>query len=422
MKDVRALKDKATLLVSKGKLGAGLEAWQQVVTAAPDEIVARQKVAELLQRLGRTAEAVQGYEEVAQRYARMGQFFKASAICRLLLTIEPVHQRTQELIASLYAHAKPVPVTARGLPRVDAAGAKPAPAPEPDFELDIEVELAPPPSGLPAIPLFSTLTEAELKEILGGSMEIRSFGPGEVLVAEGAPGDSMFAVVEGGASVYRAYGSAAQRKVAEVASGDIFGEAAMVSGGPRLATVVSEGDVVVLEFGREAMSQVSARHPRVGQKLDLFYRQRLLKNILRASPLLRSLPEADKQTLSERFQPCHFVAGQSILRQGQPVDSVHLLLRGVCSATGSNGERYPDLVEGDLFGEVSLLTDGIATASVAAAAPVLTLRLSADEFRSRVLAHEAAAQAVRALAEVRLRRTEALGSAPDAEAGVDLRV
>ena len=45
---VRALKDKASELAAKGKSEAALETWRQVVTAAPDDLTARQKVAELL--------------------------------------------------------------------------------------------------------------------------------------------------------------------------------------------------------------------------------------------------------------------------------------------------------------------------------------------------------------------------------------
>jgi cAMP-dependent protein kinase regulator len=411
--DLRALKDKASALVAKGKLPQALEAWSQVADAAPDDLGAHQKVAELLQKLGRKADAVDVYEDVAKRYAQKGLFFKASALCRVLLTLEPGHVRTQELIASLYAKSKP------------AAALKPAPTPAPELEVEIDIDVvvptAPPAGATPSIPLFSSLAKDELLTVLNSAMEVRAFAAGDVVVAEGAPGDSMFALAEGTASVYRDYTGKTKRKVAEVAQGDIFGEAAMVSGAPRLATVVVDTDAVALEFKREAMGKVIARHTQVGQKIDQFYRERLLANVLRASPVLRGLPDADKKLLAKSFQPATFVDGQRIINEGQSADSVYLLLRGRCAASHQTGDRYPDLKEGDLFGEVSVLTDGPATASVAAIGPVLALRLGAREFKERVLKDPGAALAVKKMAQVRLGRT-ALFNEEIAEEAADSRV
>lgn len=408
MTDLRALKDKATALVVKGKLPAALEAWQAVVAADPHEGSSHQKVAELFAKLGKKADAVKTYEEAAARFAKKGLFFKASAVCRIIVGLEPGHQRTQEMIAAQFAREKPAP-------------ARPAPAPVVPVEVEIEVATPAPEAGLlPSIPLFSTLTRDELKEVLSSGMEVRAFGPGEVVVAEGSPGDSMFALVEGEASVYRGWQTPLQRKVAQVATGDIFGEAAMVSGGTRLATVVLDGGGVALEFRRDAMGSIVNRFARVGKMIDDFYRERLLANVLRASPVLRALPEADKRAIASSFQPCTFVDGQRIISEGQPADSVHLLLRGACAVSHQSGGRYPDLREGDLFGELSVLTDGAATASVTALGPVLTLRLPANAFKARVLATPAAALAVEALAKSRLARTAQLDQETQVEIELDL--
>jgi CRP-like cAMP-binding protein len=400
MADLRELKDKATQLTVKGKLPAALEAWQAVVAADPNEGASHQKVAELFAKLGKKADAVRVYEESAARFAKKGLFFKASAVSRLIVSLEPGHTRTQEMIATLFAKEQR-PSTPLGVTGSVPSPSIPAPSPvHPERSRGEGEEPA-----LPSIPLFSTLSRDELKEILSSGMEVRAVAPGEVVVAEGSPGDSMFALVEGTASVFRGWGTPAQRKVAQVATGDIFGEAAMVSGGPRLATVLLEGGGVALEFRRDAMGQIVSRHAHVGQMIDQFYRERLLANVLRASPILRALPEADKLAISASFQPCTFVDGQRIINEGQPADSVHLLLRGVCAVSHASGERYPDLREGDLFGELSVLTDGPATASVAALGPVLTLRLPASAFKARVLATPAAALVVKATAKSRLDRT-----------------
>jgi cAMP-dependent protein kinase regulator len=414
--DIRALKDQATALLAKGKLPAALEAWRQVMDAAPEDLGAHQKAAEILQKLGRKGEAIEAYEEVAKRYAQKGLFFKASALCRVLTTLDPAHKRTQELIASLYSKSKAPAAAAK------APSAAPPPAPEVEIDIDVVVPAPAAPGTLPAIPLFSSLSKDELVTVLSSAMEVRAVTAGETVVAEGTPGDSMFALAEGNASVYRDYAGKTKRKVADVATGDIFGEAAMVSGAPRLATVVMESDGVALEFRRDAMSKVIARHAQVGQKIDQFYRERLLANVLRASPILRGLPDADKKGLAKSFQAVTFVDGQRIINEGQSPDSVYLLLRGKCAATHATGERYPDLKEGDLFGEVSVLLDGPATASVAALGPVLALRLGAREFKDRVMKDPGAALAVKKLAQVRLGRTQLYNDEIAEEAAEDGRV
>ena len=411
--DLRALKDTATALVAKGKLPQALEAWERVADAAPDDLAAHQKVAEILQKLGRKNDAIDVYEDVAKRYAQKGLFFKASAMCRVLVALEPGHTRTQDLIASLCAKSRPAqPAT------------KPPPAGEPTLDIDIDVVVpsAAPTGAPPVIPLFSSLSKDEMVSVLNSAMEVRAFKAGEVVVAEGTAGDSMFALAEGTASVWRGYDGKTKRKVADVAAGDIFGEAAMVSGAPRLATVVVDTDAVALEFRRDAMGKVITQHAKVGQKIDQFYRERLLANVLRASPILRGLSDADKKALATSFQAATFVDGQRIINEGQPADSVYLLLRGRCAAMHATGDRYPDLKEGDLFGEVSVLLDGPATASVSAQGPVLALRLGAREFKERVLKDPGAMLAVKKMAQVRLGRTALFNEEIAEEAADDGRV
>lgn len=407
---VRALKDQASELMAKGKSDAALDTWRKVVSAAPDDLTARQKVAELLAKLGLTKDAVDAYEDLAKRFAEKGLFFKASATCRLLLGLDPRHERTLELLASLYTRKAQEPLrNLKGLtppPQQPVAPLVGTPPPAPvELELDVPIVEGTLESGLPAIPLFSSLSEAELKQILASAMEVRAYAAGELVVQEGAAGLSMFALVEGEAGVFRGWGTAQQRQVATLSAGTIFGEVALGSGARRVATVVAQGDAVALEFPREAMANVSLRFPHVGAQLARFCRDRLLANALRASPLFRALDEPALEAVSREFRPCSFSNAQKIITEGFEADGVHMLLRGTCHVLHSSGKRYPDLCEGDLFGEVSALTKGEATASVVAAGQVLTLRLPTAELERLVSSNAQVSTAVKALVKERLERT-----------------
>jgi CRP-like cAMP-binding protein len=405
---VRALKDKASELAGRGKPDAALEAWRAVVAAAPDDLSAHHKVADLLAKLGRRREAVDAYEALAKRFAAQGLFYKASAVCRLLLGLDPQHQRTVELLASLYTRRAAEPARSlKGPPPQPPVEPRPGvPLPE-AVEVDLEVPIVEGTleSGLPAIPLFSSLAEAELKELLATSMEVRAYTDGELVVQEGAAGLSMFALVEGQLGVFRGWGTERSRQVATLSAGSVFGEVALGSGGRRVATVVSSGDAIALEFPREAMAALSVRFPHVGAQLSRFCRDRLLANALRASPLFRALDEATLAEVSRAFKPCTATNGQRLVAEGFEADGVHMVLRGSCQVLHASGKRYPDLREGDLFGEVSVLTKGAATASVVAAGPVLTLRLPGEALERLVLSKPDARRTLTELANERLKRT-----------------
>ena len=98
-----------------------------------------------------------------------------------------------------------------------------------------------------------------------------------------------------------------------------------------------------------------------------------------------------------------------------------MVLRGTCAVSHQSGERYPDMHEGDLFGELSVLMEGPATATVRALGPVLTLRLPASGFRERVLKDAGAALAVKKEAKLRLERTRAIDDGTPQDFG-DARV
>ena len=69
-----AAPDKATSLLAQGELEqVALKLFQVVARGTPREPMRRQKAAELLQRMGRTAEAIAEYESVAETWAKTGR-------------------------------------------------------------------------------------------------------------------------------------------------------------------------------------------------------------------------------------------------------------------------------------------------------------------------------------------------------------
>ncbi len=355
----------ATRRLAQGDLEGALAAFQEVVKAAPNEPACRQKVAEILQRLRRTREALAEYESAAELWARTGSLLRAMALCKIILQLDPQHLRIPALLANLY--------TQHEAPRGEAArmGAHP-------------IEPTAP------IPFFSSLERDVFIEVLAG-FERRVFRPGELIAREGAPGRSMFIIVEGEVSVLRQRNASQSLPVATMRESEFFGEMALMYDGPRLSSVVAVTETVLLELTRERMQGLVERHPHLGEVVHRIYRQRLVANAMRSNPLFAGWPEELCHTVSEAFTPVSVPAGEEILPQGRRAHALYLLLRGRCTAfhqhVDGHETPYPEMAEGDVFGEISLLRDQPTTASVRATTPCVLLKLEREVLEEHLPRH-----------------------------------
>jgi glutaminase len=109
--------------------------------------------------------------------------------------------------------------------------------------------------------------------------------------------------------------------------------------------------------------------------------------------LLAGLSTEEFGMLSTLCESCNFRAGEKIVAQGDPPDSVYFLQRGMVSVKMPDGVRLATLFPGTAFGEMSLVDFG-RTADVWADSAVLCQRLSLsalDLFRKR---HPAAVERI----------------------------
>jgi cAMP-dependent protein kinase regulator len=297
------------------------------------------------------------YEALAEVWARNGWGARAIALCKVILRLEPKHGPARRLLAEL-----------------DARRVEPLGPPGPAVPMPVNLE----PATSPRDSLFSGLGERELRSVLE-ALEPRVFQPGEMIVEEGQPGSSLFAIVEGSVEVVRTLKSGRRRMVAFLSEGDFFGEMSLLSDEPRFATVKAFERTAVLELTRERLEQIIQRHPSVEEVLRAFYRERLLDDVLRGNPLFKVLTPPQRKDLARDFQLCSRPAGARLLEQGHEVDALYLLLRGQCQVL----HRHPDghetplrtLGDGDMFGEISLVLGVPATATVRADTPCMLLRL-----------------------------------------------
>jgi hypothetical protein len=115
--------------------------------------------------------------------------------------------------------------------------------------------------GADRIPLFRPLSRTELGRVgrLSREMNIEA---GHAVCRQGDPGDELFLIVEGTATVSRN-----GREVATLGPGMYFGELALLTDEPRNATVTASTDVVLLVLNRRSFRQVVDTNPSVVHKL-----------------------------------------------------------------------------------------------------------------------------------------------------------
>ena len=104
---------------------------------------------------------------------------------------------------------------------------------------------------------------------------------------------------------------------------------------------------------------------------------------LAQSHLFQSLSEADLEIVSGRTKLRQFFPEDTIVWQGQPSDSLYLILNGIVAVkhVGPDGDKLlAYLVSGNTFGEVGILENRSRSATVAAVSEVDVLVLRREDF------------------------------------------
>ena len=105
------------------------------------------------------------------------------------------------------------------------------------------------------------MLDTEGRRRLLDAAEAINFQNESVVVKEGDPGDAMYIIVDGIASV-RVDDMGAQKSVAELCDGAFFGEMAVITNQPRSATVTAHGQLSVLKIPKQTVVEVLADYPK----------------------------------------------------------------------------------------------------------------------------------------------------------------
>ncbi len=206
--------------------------------------------------------------------------------------------------------------------------------------------------------LFRELAAADLAA-LATAVKPEEHKRGSFVVHEGEPGERLYVVLSGRLEVRRDYAPKRSEPVAEMGEGEVFGEIALLQGGIRTRSVRALEKSILLgldkaDFERLLLSKLSrAAIQDAVQKAGF----------LAHTDLTRNWSQATVAAFARRAKLQKYAGGAVVLQEGANNHWFFLVHRGELVVTKQK-EELRRLKQGDSFGEMSLLGDGIATASV----------------------------------------------------------
>lgn len=251
-------------------------------------------------------------------------------------------------------------------------------------------------------------------DLLSDHFNTVALEPGETLAREGELGDALYLVVSGSLAVTRMSPNENQPfMLGIVHAGEITGELGLLAGHPRAATIQAAQPSVVGVLGKESFDQLCAQFPEemaasLDWMVDQFNRFQFA-NAIADSGFLLELNQEARHDLAASFLALDLPAGQVLFREGEPGDTLYLILSGrVRIEVGSSragaeeipanhlpdagraapgGRVLADLGRGDLLGEMALLTGEPRSATAVAVRDTQLAQLDRPAFDRIVAAH-----------------------------------
>ena len=377
---LREARDEARRFRRNGDHLRALRAYQRILAALPLDYETRFAIADVLAEAGQTDAAADVYRSVAIHDLRAGHPLPAIVAAHALGKLGRPVDDIQALLVRTYASGSPQlahfavrpaavdPSTMLEIGDIAHTGSLTHVVEQAHkTALDLSVFVGYQEQYHP-LPFLSEMGPESFQAVLR-SLTVLRLSDGQYVVRQGDAGDSLFLVASGELRVV-VNTPAGEKDVARLFENTLFGEMALITGQPRTASVVAAGEADVIGVSKAALGYVMAKLPAIGEVLDRFSRERLIKNLLQTSPLFVPFSKSQQGDLLRRFEGIEVDAGAELIREGDRGKGLFLVLGGevdvVANADTAEAISLAHLGPGDIFGEMSLVTDQPTSATVRA--------------------------------------------------------
>ena len=270
---------------------------QKKAAQDPKNLHLQVRIGDLLEKMGKRADALEVYRKASERYAKEGFLIQAIALNKVILRLDPSRVKIHDQLAELYAK--------RGIVVEEMMAHK----------VSVVGEAAAGQEEQPPIPLFSDLKKGELSRVME-KIQARHFAKDAIICAEGDPGDSIYIISHGRVSIFRQPSGGEKIRLAELKEGDFFGEFGFFADAQRHATVEALADTELLEIVKEDLQKIIQEFPSVSPVLFKFYKERVLENLLAFSPLFKDFSLEERKQILDKFTMEKFPSGALVLEEG----------------------------------------------------------------------------------------------------------
>jgi hypothetical protein len=122
-------------------------------------------------------------------------------------------------------------------------------------------------------PLFRDFSVDEMVAVIQG-LKLLSFERGAVILREGQGGGSLYMLTSGRVRAFKKGADGKQSPLGDLKEGAFFGEMSILTGHPRMASVVALSRCELLELDRPALDGITKTHPHVWDVLREFAEKR----------------------------------------------------------------------------------------------------------------------------------------------------
>ncbi len=231
-----------------------------------------------------------------------------------------------------------------------------------------------------------------------------SLKTGDDIIRQGDQGDRLFVIASGHAQVTVEDGAGHAHILATLGPGDFFGETALLTAAPRMATISALQPMELLSLRTQDFDTFLASHP--GHRERLVAAIEMLR-LVRSVPLFQELESSSISQMVRSMKALDVPAGNAIITQGETeAKTFYIIYSGKVEIIHRNEDgsevKVVELGKGEYFGELALLRAIPRTATVRSLGECRVLALDKETFLRVVGSHALLEQNLAATGKRRL--------------------
>ncbi|MDH5682086.1 MAG: cyclic nucleotide-binding domain-containing protein, partial [Spirochaetota bacterium] len=198
---------------------------------------------------------------------------------------------------------------------------------------------------------FSLSKISELLSVLGK----KEFSKGETIIQKGTPGDMFYIITSGKVTIE----GLSANKIKQFGEYDTFGEASLLLGEPRLATIVAETDVEAITIDKNDFLNL-VKGTKLEKKLVKLSQSRNAEtwDTLSQSPMFKNTTSFQKTAFEMILQPYNSKKGETLIKQNDKIEKMFLIQTGLVHQINEKNE-IRELSRGDFVGDIVTLQKSI---------------------------------------------------------------